>query len=212
MNNIQSPPKVVTSFKPLFKMLIDRGMKHKELAELAGISAATITKMSKDGCYVNSDILVKICKALGCTFDDILCIKQIDSNEPASEECDCRTQNENINDVSQNAKATTVISDANAEYELLPREKEIAHFIYERIHHHRDNPPMYLLRMIMNEYGSQKPNMLMGEAKMLIPTDRYYSLVLNEVFEKFGKDGYAFDKKHIPFSLIESGQFELPMK
>ena len=212
MNNKQSPPKVVTSFKPLFKMLVDRDMKHKELAELAGISIATVTKMSKDGCYVNSDILVKICKALGCTFDDILSIKQIDSSEPTLEKCDCAAQNENTNDVSQNDKTTTVISDAHGEYELLPREKEIAHFIYERIHHHRDNPPMYLLKMIMSEYGSKKPNMLMGEAKMLIPTDRYYSLVLNEVFEKFGRDGYAFDKKHIPFSLIESGRFESPMQ
>ena len=26
--------------------------------------------------------------------------------------------------------------------------------------------------------------------------------------DSFGKDGYAFDKKHIPFSLIESGHFE----
>ena len=71
MNNIQSPPKVVTSFKPLFKMLIDRGMKHKELAELAGISAATITKMSK-GENVTTDTLGKICKVLECNVEDIM--------------------------------------------------------------------------------------------------------------------------------------------
>ena len=47
-------------------------MKKKELAEKAGVSIATITKMGKDGTSVNSDILVKICTALDCTIDDIM--------------------------------------------------------------------------------------------------------------------------------------------
>ncbi len=60
------------SYKRLFKLLIDREMKIKELAERAGVSAATLAKMKKDGAIVSSDVLVKICTALNCTVDEIM--------------------------------------------------------------------------------------------------------------------------------------------
>ena len=63
---------MAASYKKLFKLLIDRDMKKKDLAKKADISIATITKMGKDGAVVSSDILVKICTALGCTMDDII--------------------------------------------------------------------------------------------------------------------------------------------
>ena len=63
---------MAASYKKLFKLLIDREMKSKELAELAHISTATLAKMKKDGATVSSDVLVKICIALGCTMDDIV--------------------------------------------------------------------------------------------------------------------------------------------
>lgn len=63
---------MAASYKKLFKLLIDRDMKKKELAEKAGVSIATITKMGKDGAIVSSNVLVKICTALGCTMDDIV--------------------------------------------------------------------------------------------------------------------------------------------
>ena len=63
---------MAASYKKLFKLLIDRDMKKKELAEKAGISIATITKMGKDGAVVSSDVLVKICTALECKLDDIM--------------------------------------------------------------------------------------------------------------------------------------------
>ena len=63
---------MAASYKKLCKRLIDRDMKKKELAEKAGISIATITKMGKDGAVVSSEVLVKICSALGCTMDDIV--------------------------------------------------------------------------------------------------------------------------------------------
>ena len=63
---------MAASYKKLFKMLIDREMKSKELAQLANVSPATITKMKKDGAVVSSDVLVKICTALECTMDDIV--------------------------------------------------------------------------------------------------------------------------------------------
>ena len=59
---------MAASYKKLFKLLIDRDMKKKELAEKAGISIATITKMGKDGAVVSSDVLVKICSALGLSL------------------------------------------------------------------------------------------------------------------------------------------------
>ena len=63
---------MAASYKKLFKMLIDREMKSKDLAAKAGISPATLAKMKKDGATVSSDVLIKICTALGCTMNDIL--------------------------------------------------------------------------------------------------------------------------------------------
>ena len=60
------------SYKKLFKLLIDREMKIKDLAEKSGVSQATLAKMKKDGASVSSDVLVKICTALNCTMDDIM--------------------------------------------------------------------------------------------------------------------------------------------
>ena len=61
---------MAVSYKKLWKLLIDKEMSKKELAEKAGLSTYTLTKMNK-GDSVKSDTLVKICKALDCTFDDI---------------------------------------------------------------------------------------------------------------------------------------------
>ena len=60
------------SYKKMFKLLIDRDMKKKELAEKAGISTSTITKMGKDGAVISGDVLVKICTALDCKIGDIV--------------------------------------------------------------------------------------------------------------------------------------------
>ncbi len=62
---------MAASYKKLFKLMIDREMKSKELAALAGISPATIAKMKKDGATISSDVLVKICTALNCDINDI---------------------------------------------------------------------------------------------------------------------------------------------
>ena len=63
---------MAASYKKLFKLLIDREMKSKELAAKAGISPATLAQMKKDGATVSSDVLVKICIALECKIDDIM--------------------------------------------------------------------------------------------------------------------------------------------
>ena len=63
---------MAASYKKLFKLLIDREMKSKDLAAKAGISTATLAKMKKDGATISSDVLVKICTALGCGVEDIM--------------------------------------------------------------------------------------------------------------------------------------------
>ena len=62
---------MIISYKKLFKLLIDKGIKVKELARCADISPATLSKMKKDGATISSDWLTKICLSLGCTFNDI---------------------------------------------------------------------------------------------------------------------------------------------
>ena len=59
------------SYKKLWKLLIDKDMKKKDLAEKAGISTYTINKLNR-GDNVTTDVLVKICTALECTMDDII--------------------------------------------------------------------------------------------------------------------------------------------
>lgn len=65
------------SYKKLWKMLIDRDMMKKDLAEKAGVSNASIAKLGRNE-NVNTDILLKICVALNCEISDIL---EIVSNE-----------------------------------------------------------------------------------------------------------------------------------
>lgn len=59
-----------TSYKKLWKLLIDRDMKKKDLMERAQISSFTIRKLNR-GENVTTDVLGKICKTLNCSFDDI---------------------------------------------------------------------------------------------------------------------------------------------
>lgn len=66
---------MAVSYKKLWKLLIDRDMKKKELAERAGISSASITKMGKNG-HVSTELLLKICTALECNIEDVMEITQ----------------------------------------------------------------------------------------------------------------------------------------
>lgn len=59
------------SYKPLWKLLIDKEMKKRDLCEVAGISPASVTKMGKDG-HVTTETLEKICLALDCSVTDIV--------------------------------------------------------------------------------------------------------------------------------------------
>lgn len=59
------------SYKKLWKLLIDRDMKKRELCEKANVSATSLAKLAKSE-NVNTDILVKICRALDCDISDIM--------------------------------------------------------------------------------------------------------------------------------------------
>lgn len=59
------------SYKRLWKLLIDKDMKKKDLVETAHISTYTINKLNR-GDNVNTDTLVKICSALHCSIEDIM--------------------------------------------------------------------------------------------------------------------------------------------
>lgn len=59
------------SYKRLWKLLIDKDMKKKDLVKAAHISTYTINKLNR-GDNVNTDTLVKICSALHCSIEDIM--------------------------------------------------------------------------------------------------------------------------------------------
>lgn len=62
---------MAVSYKKLWKLLIDKDIKKKDLSAMAGVSPATITKMGKGG-HVTTEVLVKICSALACQVEDIM--------------------------------------------------------------------------------------------------------------------------------------------
>lgn len=74
---------MAVSYNKLWKLLIDRKMMKKELAEQAGISSFTLAKMSNDE-NVTTDTLSKICNALSCNIEDI--VEVVEKEEVAKTE------------------------------------------------------------------------------------------------------------------------------
>ena len=62
---------MAVSYKKLWKLLIDRDMKKKDLCAAAGVSHASMAKLAKNE-NVTTDVLVKICTALNCDIGDIM--------------------------------------------------------------------------------------------------------------------------------------------
>ena len=71
---------MAVSYKKLWKLLIDRNMKKKDLCAAAGISHTSMAKLGKNE-NVTTDVLVKICTALQCDISDIMevCIDVTDT-------------------------------------------------------------------------------------------------------------------------------------
>ena len=59
------------SYNKLWKLLIDRKMKKKDLVALSGVSKSTLAKMAKDE-HVSTEMIAKICGALHVNFEDII--------------------------------------------------------------------------------------------------------------------------------------------
>ena len=68
-----SENQVKISYKPLWKLLIDRNMTKTELRKRTQIAPSTFTKMNDQ--QVSLDILARICVELKCGFDDIVRIE-----------------------------------------------------------------------------------------------------------------------------------------
>lgn len=63
MNNVR--------YNNLFKLLIDKNLKKSDLAKICSLSSPTMAKLSKNE-YVSMDVLVRICRGLDCTLDEIV--------------------------------------------------------------------------------------------------------------------------------------------
>ena len=68
------------SYKKLWKLLIDRDMKKRDLQKLTGISSSSIAKLSKNE-YVSMDVLVKVCSALHADFGDIIELAKVENTD-----------------------------------------------------------------------------------------------------------------------------------
>lgn len=62
---------MIISYKKLWKLLIDKDLKKKDLREMTGISPSTIAKMRRNE-NINTEILIRICQSLKCDLNDIM--------------------------------------------------------------------------------------------------------------------------------------------
>lgn len=59
------------SYKPLFRLLLEKNMSKTQLREAIGFSTATLAKLSK-GEYISLEILDKICTYMQCNIADVI--------------------------------------------------------------------------------------------------------------------------------------------
>lgn len=62
---------MAVSYKKLWKLLIDKDMKKKDLRIATGMTTTALAKLGKNE-PVNLEILLKICKVLKCDISDIM--------------------------------------------------------------------------------------------------------------------------------------------
>lgn len=67
---------MAVNYNKLWKMLIDKEMNRTQMRVKAGISKKTLAKLGKNE-NVNTEVLVKICKALECNVADIMDITEV---------------------------------------------------------------------------------------------------------------------------------------
>ena len=62
---------MAVSYKKLWKLLIDKDMKKKDLRIATGMTTTALAKLGKNE-HVSTEILAKICKVLECKIEDIV--------------------------------------------------------------------------------------------------------------------------------------------
>lgn len=62
---------IKVTYRPLWKLLIDRKISKADLRKRTRIAASTFTKMNNDQ-MVSLDVVARICYELGCTFDEVV--------------------------------------------------------------------------------------------------------------------------------------------
>lgn len=62
---------MIISYKPLFKLLLERNMTKTQLRKAVGFNTATLAKMSK-GEYVSLKTIDNICQFLDCEIYDVV--------------------------------------------------------------------------------------------------------------------------------------------
>lgn len=62
---------MAVSYKRLFKLMIDKKIRKKDLCELAGVSTSTMSKMGRDE-IVSLEVIDRICQKLNCNIEDVL--------------------------------------------------------------------------------------------------------------------------------------------
>nr|WP_296167967.1 helix-turn-helix transcriptional regulator [uncultured Ruminococcus sp.] len=73
------------SYKKLWKLLIDRDLKKKDLSKMANVSTTCIAKLGRNK-NVNTNILIKICAALECDISDIVELTESTSEDGGKDE------------------------------------------------------------------------------------------------------------------------------
>jgi len=63
--------KMAINYNKLWKLLIDKKMKKKDLMNLCKISTSTLAKMGKDK-QVSMEVISRICNSLECNVGDIM--------------------------------------------------------------------------------------------------------------------------------------------
>ena len=73
------------TYKKLWKLLIDREMKKKELQDAAKLSTSTMSKMNR-GLNIQTDVLVRICRVLDCDIGDIIEVLPLPSQQDSKKD------------------------------------------------------------------------------------------------------------------------------
>lgn len=75
------------TYKPLWKLLVEKDMSKADLRKIANIAPNTMTKLRRNE-SVSLDILCRICDTLDCDFCDIISYIKTDTEETTHEpEC-----------------------------------------------------------------------------------------------------------------------------